>query len=98
MKRSGPRKSPGSEIVARWDGRNLIERVDLIMKYPDQFREHGLVASSEIDLVNAMDESELKYIVDREEQPLFTSIHLKKEVAAQLHRDKLKAALEAVFK
>ena len=92
-----PRKSPGEEFVARWDGMDFMERLRLIMDYADHFWEHGLIAWSEIAMVNAMPESAREYVLTREDQPWFTSIHLKKEVDAQLNRDKLKAALEAVF-
>lgn len=101
-----PRKSPGparagtdgNEIVARWDGMNLMERLELIMDHASLLLARGLIAPSEIALVEAMPESAREYIVYREDQPMFTSINLKKEIDAQLNRDKLEAALEAVFK
>ncbi len=92
-----PRKSPGTKIVDRWDGMTFMERLKLIMNYADQFKEHGLIAWNEIAMVDAMAESAKEYVLTREDQPWFTNIHLKKEVAAQVHRDKMKAALEAVF-
>ncbi|MBN2306358.1 hypothetical protein JXD20_00020 [Candidatus Peregrinibacteria bacterium] len=93
-----PRTSSGNKIAAKWDGMDFMERLKLIMNFADKFLEYGLIARSELALVTGMPESDWEYIVGREDQPLFTSIHLKKEVAAQLHREKLKAALWAVFK
>ena len=98
MERSGPRKSPGTELAAHWDGMDFMERLKFIMDHIDIFWSLRLVTRSEIAMVDAMHESNREYIVEREDQPLFTSINLKEEVAAQSHRDKLKAALEAVFK
>ena len=96
--KNGPRKSPGNNNVDRWDGMNLMERLNLIMDHTELFISHWLITQSEIAMVSTMPESAKEYIVCREDQPMFTSIHLKKEVAAQNHRDKLEAALEAVFK
>jgi len=95
--KSEPRKSSGEEIVAKWDGMTIMERLKLIMDHSDLFLDRRLITGSEISMVDAMPESAREYIVDREEQPLFTSLHLKETVAAQQHRDKLKAALQAVF-
>jgi hypothetical protein len=98
-----PRTSSGDKIAARWDGMTYIERLNLIMAHADLFSDpeepdRWLITQSEIDMVNEMHESAREYIVEREDQPLFTSINLKKTVAAQHHREKLQAALEAVFK
>lgn len=96
--KSRPRKSPGTEIVDRWNGMSFMERLKLIMAHTELFWSHRLITPSEISMVDAMAESAKEYVLTREDQPWFTSIHLKKEVDAQLNRDKLKAALEAVFK
>ncbi|MBU1685245.1 hypothetical protein KJ662_03245 [Patescibacteria group bacterium] len=93
-----PRKSPGDKNVAKWDDMDFMERLNLIMNHADIFRSLRLITPSEIAMVDAMHESAREYIVEREDQPLFTSIHLKKTVATQIHRNKLKAALRAVFK
>lgn len=95
--KSVPRKSSGEDIAARWDGMDFMERLNLVMDHPDLFLVYRLVAESELAAVDAMPDSALEYIVEREDQPLFTSLHLKQTVAAQQHRDKLKAALKAVF-
>jgi len=96
--KNAPRKSPGNKIVARWDGMNLMERLKLIMDHASLLLASGLIAPNEIALVEAMPESAIEYIVHREDQPMFTSINIKKEIAAQLHRNKLETALKAVFK
>lgn len=95
--KSKPRQSSGHEIVAKWDGMSFMERLDLVMSHADLFWSLRLISGSEIVAVDAMHESDREYIMEREEQPLFTSLHLKNTVAAQQHRDKLKAALRAVF-
>ena len=92
-----PRTSPGDTIAATWDGMDFMERLKLILDFPDNFLKYGLIAKSELALATGMPESAWEYIVDREDQPIFTSIHLKKEVAAQVHRNRLEAALGAVF-
>jgi hypothetical protein len=92
-----PRTPSGEDITAQWDGMDFMKRLKLIMDHADLFHKQGLVANSEIDAVNAMHESDREYIVEREDQPIFTSLHLKETVAAQQHRDKLEAALKAVF-
>jgi hypothetical protein len=95
--KSLPRTSSGHDIVAKWDGMSFMERLDLIMRHIDLFWSLRLISDSEAKAVDAMPDSEREYIVIREEQPLFTSLHLKEMVAAQQHRDKLEAALRAVF-
>jgi len=95
--KSGPRKSSGGEIVAKWDGMDFMERFKLIMDHASLLLARGLIAPSEIALVEAMPESAREYILSREDHPIFTSIDLKQEVNAQVHRDRLEAALRAVF-
>ena len=92
-----PRTSSGEDVTAKWDGMDFMERLNLIMRNIDLFWSLRLISDSEAKAVDAMPDSEREYIVDREDQPLFTSIHLKHTVVAQQHRDKLKAALRAVF-
>ena len=95
-----PRQSSGKDVTARWDGMDFVERLNLVMKNENLFWVLRLITRSEIALVHSMHESAREYIVEREDHPIFTSIDLKKSVDAQttqLHRDKLKAALRAVF-
>jgi len=92
-----PLKLSGKEIAIRWDGMDFMARLNLIMEYRGIFLEHHLISPSELDVVDAMHESAREYILLREDQPIFTSLNLKQSLAAQIHRDKLKAALEAVF-
>jgi len=93
-----PRQSSGKDITDQWDGMTFMERLKIIMDHASLLLAQGLIEPREIALAEAMSESAQEYIVGREDHPIFTGIHLKKEVAAQLHRDKFEAALEAVFK
>jgi len=95
--KNAPRQSSGHDITAKWDGMTFMERLNLVMNNIDLFWSLRLISESEAKAVDAMHESDREYIVEREDQPLFTSLHLKETVAAQQHRDKLKAALQAVF-
>ncbi len=90
-------KSPRKNNVDRWDGMDFMERLKMIMDHASLLLAQGLIEPREIALVEAMSESAQEYIVCREDHPIFTGIHLKKEVAAQLHRDKFETALKAVF-
>jgi hypothetical protein len=90
-------KMIGKEIASQWDGRDFLSRLKMIMDNRDLFWSLGLVAESEIELVASLPESAIEYIVSREEQPFFTSINLKQDLESQIHREKLKAALGAVF-
>ena len=97
--KSIPRTSLGiRDVVQEWDGRDFLARLNLIMDHVELFWSLRLITASEIAAVDAMNESAREYIVEREDHPLFTSIDLKKTVAAKYHGDKLKAALQAVFK
>jgi len=93
----GPRPSPGKDITAKWDGMDLMERLNLVMTYENLFWALRLITLSEIARLRQMHESNREYVLKREDQPFFASIDLKKNVAAQVHRNKLKAALKAVF-
>ena len=95
--KNAPRTSSGDELAAKWDGMDFMERLNLIMGHTDLFWSLRLITESEIAAVDATHVSDREYMVDREEQPFFTSLQLKETVAAQHHRDKLKAALKAVF-
>lgn len=95
--KSATLKQSGKTIAARWDGMDFMARLNLIMDHRDVFSANYLISPSELDIVDAMHESAREYIVEREDQPIFTSLNLKQTFAAQIHRDHLKAALEAVF-
>ena len=93
-----PRKSSRvKDIVAQWDGKDFFGRLQLVMDNSDLFWDLRLITRSEIEAVVSMPESSLEYIVDREDHPIFTSLDLKSTLATQLHRNKLEAALNAVF-
>lgn len=96
-----PRTSPGDELVDQWDGRDYLGRLHLIMENENHFWMMRLITRSEIARVHQMHESAREYVAAREDQPFFTSLNIKKTLAEQItkrHRDKLKAALWAVFK
>jgi hypothetical protein len=90
-------KMTGKEIATQWDGRGFLGRLKIILDNRDLFWSLGLITTSELEMVIGMPESAIEYIVSREDQPFFTSIDLKKDLAVQNHRDKLIAALRAVF-
>ena len=84
-------------MASQWDGRDFLGRLKMIMDNRDLFWSLGLIAESEIELVMGMPESAIEYIIEREDQPFFTSINLKQDLEVQNHRDKLNSALRAVF-
>ena len=94
---SGAPAAPQDGHFKRWDKMNPWERFLLIKEHPSSFLSRGLITYAELDRVMNMHESGLEYVVDREDQPFFTSIDLKRELAVQIHREKLEAALKAVF-
>ncbi|MFH0837944.1 MAG: hypothetical protein V1880_01615 [Patescibacteria group bacterium] len=97
--KSKPRISSGTkDIVSEWDGRDFVSRLYLIMNNLELFWAMELITRSEIEMLLGMPEADREYIVGREDHPFLTSIDLKKTLAAQIHRDKLEAALRAVFK
>ncbi len=86
-----------SAIEGQWNDLSTFERVKMILNYPDHFLNQGVVTPQELTEVSQMPETEVEYIIDREEQPLFTHINIKKELKTQYLRSQLKAALCAVF-
>ncbi len=85
------------EIVTQWDGRDFLGRLQMVLKNRQLFWSLGLITTSELEMVTAMSESAREYVINRENKPFFESIHLKEDVEAQNHRDKLESALRAVF-
>lgn len=100
---SHPNKSRGSatadkkEIAVLWDGRDFLGRLQMILDNRDLFWSLGLVTLGELVVAQSMPESAIEYILNREEQPIFTSINIKEDLHVQCHRGKLEAALRAVF-
>ena len=80
-----------------WNDMESLERLNLILKYEDLFLSLKLVTESEMDMVKKMDEEEWTYILEREDQPLFTSINIKKEIEEQNHSKYLESAIESIF-
>jgi len=83
-----------------WDDMDFLERLQFILANRGLFLNLRLVTEGEMIAIDAMSPTELEYIVEREEQPILTSISLKRTVGEQEiehHRDNLKAALRAVL-
>ena len=95
---STPNKSRGKEIVTLWDGRDFLGRLKMILDNRDLFWSLGLVTLGELAMAQSMSESAIEYVLDREDQPIFTSINIKEDLEVQNHRKKLETALRAVFK
>jgi hypothetical protein len=87
----------GMPIESRWNGLTTFERLRMILNYPDHFLSLGLVTPYELDRVRGASDTELEYVIDREEQPLFQNINLKQNTVTQILRHQFKAALQAVF-
>lgn len=93
-----PEKSSGKDtVIGKWDAMTPFERLSLIRRNAELFWDLRLVSQSEIEALMAMSESDTEYIVNREDHPIFTSLDLKQNLEAQIHREKVKAALRAVF-
>ncbi len=87
----------GKPVEGHWNGLGTFERLRMILSHPDHFLSLGLITRDEFQKVLEASDTELEYIVEREDKPLFQSIHLKQNIATQNHRHQLKAALKAVF-
>ena len=89
----------GKEQAIPWDDMDFLGRLRFILANRDLFLNLRLVTDGEITAIDAMSPTELEYIVEREEQPIFTSINLKKAVEEQEvdhHRENLMAALNMI--
>lgn len=92
-----PDKPTGTNIEGHWNDLPTIERLKMILDHRDLFVSLGLVTPMEIAMVAVTSESEWEYVIDREDQPLFKKINIKKEMDTQILRDRLQAALRAAF-
>jgi len=90
-------KSRGLGVSDQWDDLGVFERLSLILANAQVFLDHHLISPSELFVAEAMNNNEWEYIMDREDQPVFATLHIKKDCEAQHYRNKLKAALRAVF-
>ncbi len=84
-------------VTHYWNEKTPLERLNLVIKYMDFFWSLGLVTNSEMAVVESLSEGSREYIVQREEQPIFSSLNLKKNIKDQTHSKKLKAVLKTVF-
>jgi hypothetical protein len=87
----------GVSIESRWNGLNTFDRLKMILEHPDHFLSLGLVTRDELERVMGASETELEYVIDREDQPLFQNFNLKGNIYAQNLRKQLNAALKAVL-
>ena len=87
----------GVKIESRWNGLTTFDRLKMILNYPDHFLSLGLVTRDELERVMGSSETELEYVMEREDQPLFQNINLKQTTYTQNLRNQLKTALKAVF-
>jgi len=93
-----PDTSKGPSLIeSHWNDIGTLERVKMILRYSGHFLSMGLVTPQEVEEVAMTSESEWEYIIDREDQPLFQNINIKKEIRTQTLREQLKAALRAAF-
>ena len=92
-----PYSNIGPSIEGRWNGLDTLERLNMILDYRDLFVSFGLVTDQEVEMVLATSEGGREYILEREDQPLFHKINIKKELSTQALRNQLKTALRAVF-
>ncbi len=87
----------GVTIESRWNGLNTFDRLKMILEHPDHFLSLGLITRDELERVVGASETELEYVIDREDQPLFQNFNLKGNIVAQNLRKQLKTALMAVL-
>lgn len=92
-----PNTTQGPSTNGHWNDLNTLERLNLILHNVDHFLYRGLITRTELQMVMETSEGGREYIIEREEQPLFTKINLKTDINTQELRDELKAALDAVF-
>ena len=92
-----PYANIGPSIEGRWNDLDTLERLNMILEYRDLFVSFGLVTPQEVEMVLAISEGGREYILEREDQPLFHNINIKKELRTQVLRNELKTALKAVF-
>lgn len=91
------KRNRGQKTVHYWNHLEPLERLNFVMEHNNLFWSLGLITEGEINVVKQLSEASKEYIIQREEQPVFTSLHLKKDVKDQFHAQKLKTLLRAVF-
>ena len=90
-------KSQGKSLSQYWNQLDAFGRLRLILDHADAFLRNHLVSRSEIDTARVISLSNWEYMLEREKNPLFTTIHIKDGFSAQARRDRLRTALQAVF-
>jgi len=90
-------KSQGAnKTIFQWDKSSTLERLIFVIKYLDIFYLMRLITKSEIEAVLYIHDSAKEYIVLRENQPFFSSLHLKKDIKDQNHQKKLEITLHLI--
>jgi len=92
-----PGKTEGLSINGHWDDLNTLERLKMILTHADHFLYQGLITRGELQMLMSTSESEWEYLSENHPDILFTRLNITADVRAQQLRDKLKAALCAVF-
>ncbi|MBN2096343.1 hypothetical protein JW752_02985 [Candidatus Peregrinibacteria bacterium] len=87
----------GPSINGHWDDLTTLERLNLILTHADHFLCQGLITRGELQMLMSTSESEWEYLSENHPDVLFTKINITADVRAQESRDRLKAALRAVF-
>ncbi|MBU1017618.1 hypothetical protein KKA33_01160 [Patescibacteria group bacterium] len=92
-----PLTPTGPSTNGHWDDLSTLERLNLILTNADHFLCQGLITRGELQMIMDTSESEWEYLSENHPDVLFTKINIKADVRTQELRDKLKAALRAVF-
>lgn len=92
-----PKQKTGPSVEGLWNDQGSLERVEMILQYPDHFLMSGLVTREELKKVMACTKTEWEYLITRDPNILFHDIDITKKVSTQEYRKQLKDALKASF-
>lgn len=81
-----------------WNTRSPEQRLELVLHYHELFWSLGLVTESELKVLYGTSKTNRPYVIQREKTPFFTRVNLKQILEEQIHYEKLKTALSAIFK
>ena len=90
-------KTTGRNVMHVWDRLDPFSRLQLILTHGEAFLQHHLVSPSELRVAQDITESQWEYILEREPQPLFTTLNLKDPYREQTFRGHLKDALHFIL-
>lgn len=80
-----------------WNDQDSLERVEMILQYPDHFLMSGLVTREELKKVMACTKTEWEYLITRDPNILFHDIDITNTVRHQEDSKKMRAAMKAVL-